>query len=119
LLMSVLARFGNDNMDQARIAYDIGMKFLYPRELPSYQTPPDWPLKLDMALNRLDTLIPAAKQQLIEGLVRAIAADNKLTASEGELLRVTCATLHCPLPPLVSVDGDDVSALTSDGRNES
>ena len=110
LLMAVLARFGDDDIQQARMAYDVGMKFLYERDVPPFQPPQDWPLKLDMALNQLDRLAPAAKEKLIEGMVRVIAADNKLTANEGELLRITCATLHCPLPPLVRVDTEPVSA---------
>lgn len=109
LLMAVLAHYGNDDPQHASEAYTAGMKFLYDRDPPPFQPPLNWSFKLDVALNKLDHLAPAAKQILIEGMVKAIAADGKLTASEGELLRVTCATLHCPLPPLVSVD-DAMSA---------
>ena len=104
LLITVLARYGNDDLQQARQAYDAGMKFIFDRDPLPFDPVLDWPLKLDMALNQLDHLVPAAKQVLIEGMVRTVACDNKLTASEAELLRVTCATLHCPLPPLVGVD---------------
>jgi hypothetical protein len=41
-----------------------------------------------------------AKEQLIEGLAKTISHDQQMTVGEAELLRVVCATLHCPLPPL-------------------
>jgi hypothetical protein len=39
---------------------------------------------------------------LVEGLVRTVAHDRRLSVAEGELLRTVCATLHCPLPPILS-----------------
>jgi len=38
---------------------------------------------------------------LIEGMVRCIAHDRRLSVEEGELLRTVCAVLHCPLPPIL------------------
>ena len=58
---------------------------------------------LDRALKRLDLLVPAAKEQLVEALVKTIAHDQRLTVEEAELLRAICAALHCPLPPLVGL----------------
>jgi hypothetical protein len=54
-----------------------------------------------MALSRLDALMPAAKEQLVEALLRTIAHDERMTVEEAELLRTVCAALHCPLPPLL------------------
>jgi hypothetical protein len=42
------------------------------------------------------------KEQLVEALVKTVTHDQQLTLGESELLRAVCATLHCPLPPLVS-----------------
>ena len=39
---------------------------------------------------------------LIEALVVTVAHDRQVTLGEAELLRVVCASLHCPLPPLVA-----------------
>jgi hypothetical protein len=64
---------------------------------------PGWPAALDRALKCLDRLLPAAKEQLVEALVKTIAHDQRLTVEEAELLRAICAALHCPLPPLVGV----------------
>jgi len=41
----------------------------------------------------------------VHAVTRAIAADGKVTVAESELLRVTCATLGCPLPVLLGNDG--------------
>jgi hypothetical protein len=55
----------------------------------------------DQALEQLCRLRVAAKQLLIEGLVRSIAHDEMLAPAEAELLRAICAVLECPLPPLL------------------
>ena len=46
-------------------------------------------------------LVPMAKEQLVEGLLKTVTHDQQLTIDEAELLRVVCASLHCPLPPLL------------------
>ena len=63
--------------------------------------PPGWPASLDLALNRLDLLQPTAKELLVGAMVQTISHDQRLTVQEAELLRAVCASLHCPLPPLV------------------
>jgi hypothetical protein len=47
------------------------------------------------ALNALD---PRFKHLLVEALVVAIGDDGIVEVAEAELLRTTCALLHCPLP---------------------
>lgn len=68
---------------------------------PAYATYPDWPQRLDAALDVLERLHPFAKKVLIEGLERTVSHDGRLTVPEAELLRTVCAALHCPLPPLL------------------
>ena len=101
ILFAVLAQHGHHSEADARRAYEAGMHLLLPRERPSYSSFPDWPAQLDRALSRLDQLVPVAKEQLIEAMVRTIAHDQRLTIPEAELLRAVCAALHCPLPPLI------------------
>lgn len=101
ILFSVLAQHGHQNESEARRAYEAGMHHLLPRERPAYAAPANWSHQLDLALNRLDRLASVGKEQLIEGLVKTIANDQRLTIAEAELLRAVCASLHCPLPPLV------------------
>jgi hypothetical protein len=100
LLFSVIAAEGHADRQEARRAYDAGIKPMLPGLPPPMLDPGHWPPKLDVALSRLDRLRPEAKEQLVAGLVTAISHDGRMTVPESELLRAICAVLHCPLPPL-------------------
>ena len=69
---------------------------------PEYATYEDWAQRTSAALSALDQLQPQAKQKLIAGLVRTIGNDGVLKVEEAELLRTTCALLHCPMPTCTS-----------------
>ncbi len=101
ILFSVIAQHGHSAEVDARRAYEAGMHHLLPRERPAFAPVVNWQPSLDVALSRLDQLAPPAKEQLIEGLAKTVVHDQQLTVGEAELLRVVCATLHCPLPPLI------------------
>lgn len=102
VLFAVLARHGHHTDAESRRAYEAGMHHLYPRVRPDYSLPLQWAAALDGALSRLDRLAPAGKEQLIEALLKTVTHDERLTLGESELLRAVCASLHCPLPPLIS-----------------
>jgi Zn-dependent protease with chaperone function/uncharacterized tellurite resistance protein B-like protein len=102
VLFATMARVGAADDRAARAAYETGMQAVLPMRRPPYVSYPDWPRRLDAALTELEQLQPFAKQALIEGLVRTIASDERLNVEEAELLRTTCALLHCPLPPLLA-----------------
>jgi Zn-dependent protease with chaperone function len=117
VLFTVMAQTGHENEQRARTAFDAGMRRLLPMGTPDYAgktieaihrsiplsvTTTDWITTLDSALTRLDFLPPAIKQALIEALVVTVSHDRQVTLGEAELLRVVCASLHCPLPPLVA-----------------
>jgi hypothetical protein len=99
-LFSVLAIEGSESEAAARAAYQAGIESLLPGIRPALLRLPHWPPKMDQALTRLDRLQPKAKEQLVQALVATISHDGRMTVPESELLRVICATLHCPLPPL-------------------
>jgi hypothetical protein len=101
-LFAVMAQAGHDDEHAARAAFDAGMRRLLPMSPPEFSPPSDWLKTLDDSLTRLDYLPPAIKQALIEALVVTVAHDRQVTLGEAELLRVVCASLHCPLPPLVA-----------------
>jgi Zn-dependent protease with chaperone function len=106
-LFSVIAQHGHGTDVEARRAYEAGMHHVLPRERPAFLPVANWQPSLDVALSHLDQLAPIAKEQLIEGLAKTVVHDQQLTVGEAELLRVVCATLHCPLPPLIEqVSGD-------------
>lgn len=102
VVFSVLARNGHDDHAAALRAYEAGMQHLLPRHRPYYAPPQNWPALLDKALDRLDRLMPAAKELVVEALLRTISTDLRMTVEESELLRAICASLHCPLPPLMT-----------------
>ena len=102
VLFSVLAQHGHSDATGARRAYEAGMHHLFPRERPGYGLAGPWAPALDGALSRLDQLAPIAKEQLVEAMVATVTHDQQLTMGEAELLRAVCASVHCPLPPLVA-----------------
>ncbi len=95
VLFATLARCGSDDETQIRAAYQAGIGGML-RSFPDYRTYDDWAARTGVALSQLDQLQPAAKQQLIEGLVRTIANDGVLKVEESELLRTTCALTALP-----------------------
>jgi Zn-dependent protease with chaperone function len=99
ILFATLARCGSDDEQQIRAAYAAGIAAVLP-SYPQYATYDDWAQRTSAALSALDQLQPPAKQKLIAGLVRTIGADGVLKVEESELLRTTCALLHCPMPIL-------------------
>jgi len=99
-VLAILAHRGNPDASKARQAYEAGMYPLFPRERPAYTPTEDWAV-LDRALSRLDQLMPIGKEQFVEALTRTVTHDQQLTISEAELLRAICASIHCPLPPLM------------------
>jgi len=100
-LFSLLAQAGHARTHDARTAYDAGMRHLLADALP-YTPPEPWVEQLDHALLKLDRLPPMVKQELITALTVTIMHDRQITLAETELLRVMCALLHCPLPPLAN-----------------
>lgn len=106
VLFSVLAQHGHTDTAASRRAYEAGVHHLLPRQRPSFVSLAHWAQPLDLALSRLDQLAPIMKEQLVEALVKTVTHDQKLTIGEAELLRAVCATVHCPLPPLMSAGID-------------
>jgi hypothetical protein len=99
ILFATLARCGSDDEQEIRAAYAAGIGAVLP-SYPQYATYDNWAQRTSAALSALDQLQPPAKQKLIEGLVRTISNDGVLKVEESELLRTTCALLHCPMPIL-------------------
>jgi Zn-dependent protease with chaperone function len=100
-LLAVLAEAGHDNAADAQRAYLAGLSRLYPRLNSPYAPPRDRYAALDAVWPRLDHLEPMGKELLLEGLVAAISHDGRVSVAEAELLRTVCASLHCPLPPML------------------
>lgn len=100
-LMAVLAQAGHDNPADAQRAYIAGMSRALPRENIGYRVTHSFADALETVWPALDSLEPMSKELLLEGLVASISQDNQITIAEAELLRTVCASLHCPLPPML------------------
>jgi len=105
VLFCVLAAQGTGDAALAARAFEAGVSVVLPENRPAFRELADWPVALRDALARLVHLRPFAKKVLIEGMVRCIAHDRRLSVAEGELLRTVCAVLHCPLPPILGQAG--------------
>ncbi|MGH8107599.1 MAG: M48 family metallopeptidase [Arenimonas sp.] len=102
-LMAVLAQVGHNSTADAQRAYLAGMERALPRENIGYQVTRSFVEALESVWPALDSLEPMSKELLIEGLVASISHDNQINIAEAELLRTVCASLHCPLPPMLEM----------------
>ncbi|HUH29997.1 MAG TPA: M48 family metallopeptidase [Rhodanobacter sp.] len=99
LVCAVLASNGSNDDVAARRAWLLAMQQVFPGETLNWPTlPVAWQTPFEDALDELDGLLPAAKELLLQGLVAAVHADGVVGVDEAELLRVICASVHCPLP---------------------
>jgi hypothetical protein len=100
-LCAIVAHYGHDDEDAAQRAWVRAMHEALPNSRATYALPGDWQASMDAALERLDAIRPPDKALVVRGLTLAIAEDGEVNVAESELLRVICAALHCPLPPLL------------------
>ncbi|WP_229720979.1 M48 family metallopeptidase [Dyella nitratireducens] len=104
LVCAVVATYGASDDAAARRAWLLAMNQAFPGAAATWQTLPlEWQAHFDRALDDLDRLMPAAKEIVIQSLLSAIRADGVVTPAESELLRVICASLHCPVPAQAGV----------------
>ncbi len=99
LVCAVVAGKGSNDDASARRAWLLAMQQVFPGEPLDWPSlPAAWQAPFEHALDELDSLLPAAKELLVQGLVAAVRADGVVGVEEAELLRVICASVHCPLP---------------------
>ncbi len=102
-LVSTVARHGHTSADEASSAYRAGIG-----EFGAWAADAEYeggslrtvPL-LDRSLNVLGRMNSAGRKSLLQALAKTVSHDGKLTATEAELLRAVCASLDCPLPPIL------------------
>jgi len=102
-LLRVVARHGHDNDDERERAFaagasvfgEWGSKF-------SYKADHEYSVAvLDKSLEILLALNGDGKQMLLEAVTAVVMSDKTLSVAEAELIRAICASLDCPLPPIL------------------
>jgi Zn-dependent protease with chaperone function len=108
LLLGAIAQSGNDDPAAAQRAFAAAFTTLsgQPNDGRDYtvvagQLQSGWTV-LDSVWPELDGLEPRSKQLLVEAMVAAVREDGQLTLLEAELLRTSCALLHCPMPAFIA-----------------
>ena len=102
VVLGVLARCGaDDDLPAIQQAFTAGWEQLQLSPSPLVHTLVAWVGPMDRALVRLDRLAPRDKERVVRALTVTIANDGRVNLAEAELLRLLCALLHCPLPPLL------------------
>lgn len=102
VVLGVLARCGaDDDLPAIQQAFTAGWEQLQLAPPPLVHTLVAWVGPMDRALVRLDRLAPRDKERVVRALTVTIANDGRVNLAEAELLRLLCALLHCPLPPLL------------------
>jgi len=101
VLLSALARAGDESVDGAERAFAAAQQRLGRQDVPLGADGSGLDA-LDAALDELEEATPAIKRQVLEAAAACVAADEKVTAAEADLLRAIAASLDCPIPLLVS-----------------
>jgi hypothetical protein len=102
-LLRVVARHGHSVIDEQQRAFTAGIavfgnwggKF-------SYAADHDYSVAvLDRSLELLLALNGDGKRMLLEAITAVVMSDKALSITEAELIRAICASLDCPLPPIL------------------
>ena len=100
-LMSSLAHTGTPDADQAEQAFQTALADLLPRQQHRLLPRGDCSVGgVSRALQNLARGSSGVKKKVLRAAVICVAADQKVTIEEAELLRTIADSLDCPLPPV-------------------
>jgi len=104
-LLSVVSGIGHDQPADAEAAFQAAVKQLPPLERPlSYQSYQwDYRVMFDI-VNKLTSVAPNGKKQLLSAIGVMIIHDQKITVAEAELFRAISESLDCPVPPILATE---------------
>jgi len=114
-LLAVLADQGHEVENDKRNAYGAGRAMLG-KWAADFDFEPHAGATVRVIDHSLDVLLRlsgTSRRKLVGAISTVASHDGRLTVAEAELIRVVCASLDCPLPPLL-MDLDD-GASTGDG----
>ncbi len=109
-LLAIVADHGQQDVAANQQAFDAGARILG-KWAADVEIQPQPEYTVDILAHSLDVLVrlnSKGRRKLLRAIVEVAQHDNRLTIAEAELIRVVCATLDCPLPPvLVHKSGSD------------
>jgi uncharacterized tellurite resistance protein B-like protein len=102
-LLRIVARYGHSDSAEQKRAFAAGTalfgkwggKFSYEAEHKYTVAVLDQSLEILLALNG------DGKRMLLEAITAVVMSDKSLSVAETELIRAICASLDCPLPPIL------------------
>ena len=103
-LVRIVADQGHTDAAAREAAFAAGISLFggWAGEQQSFATEEQTVETLNNALDVLRMINSSGRQSLIQAVTKTVSHDGKLTTTEGELLRAICASLDCPLPPILS-----------------
>ncbi len=102
-LLRVIARHGHTDDAERRRAYAAGISVFgkWGRDF-AYEADHKYSVAvLDRSLEMLLSLNGDGKQMLLKAVTAVVMSDKTLSVAEAELIRAICASLDCPLPPIL------------------
>lgn len=104
IVLSLLAHAGGGETGQRATAHALGMEGMPGAPADAELLPPSRcrPKVVTRALTALNAVQPADKRTLLTACTRMISADDRVRASEAELLRMFAALLDTPVPTIVA-----------------
>lgn len=109
-LLALVAAHGHDDTQAAQAAWSRALAHALPDAHLSFTLPENWQAAMDKSLHELDALRASDKQLVVEAMAVVVSEDGVVTVAEAELLRVICASLHCPVPLLDARPESSVAA---------
>jgi len=104
VLLSALARVGQDDTDKVAAAFQQGsqpLAYAAQSEISLVSSEECELSKVNSALNRLSQAAPQIKKNVLDACAQTVAADGFIQEAEAEMLRAIADTLDCPLPPFI------------------
>jgi len=102
-MLAIVADHGNDDKAKGQAAFDAGAAILG-KWAAAVDIEPKREYTVDILNHSLDILSKLnnkGRQKLLRAVSEVAGHDQRLTVAEAELIRVICATLDCPLPPIL------------------
>ena len=102
-LLSVLAKSGNKDIQEAEKAFKAGFEQVRSAGVTRKESMSETVSfkEVDVALNRLALAAPSIKRVIFDACCACVLFDTKVSIPEAELLRATASVMDIPVPPFL------------------